>query len=416
MAVRLSDVLAETYMPLHRDVKAHLHTEYWLKGGRSSLKSSFVSVEIVLGMMQDQEANGAVFRKTEKDLRQSVFEQLEWAIDILGVSDFWRAWYSPMQLVYRPTGQRIIFRGADDPKHVKSVKLKRGYFKYLWFEELDEFFGMEEIRNINQSFVRGGDVFSIFYSYNPPKSKNSWVNAEAKIPKDNRLVHHSTYLDAPAAWIGQTFIYEAEHLKLVKPEAYAHEYLGEETGTGGEVFNNIKLRALSADDCKQFDNIRRGIDWGYAVDPFVYLVMHYDRMRRRLYIFKEIFKVRLSNVAAAEMINADNPFAREIVADSAEPKSIAEMQALGLRVVRSRKGHDSIDFGIKWLQDLEEIVIDPDRCPNAAREFYNYQLTPDGNGGFKAGYPDHDNHTIDAARYGCQDDMRNSAGLVQVNF
>ncbi len=225
------------------------------------------------------------------------------------------------------------------------------------------------------------------------------------IEREDTLVHHSTYLTVPPQWLGEQFLVEAEHLKEVKPEAYRHEYLGEVTGTGGEVFANVTLRAITDEEISRFDKLRRGIDWGYAADPFAYNVCHYDKTRRRLYIFREIHKVKLSNRAAADLIKPEAGGAR-ITCDSAEPKSIDEVKGYGLRVVGAKKGPDSVEYGVKWLQDLEEIIIDPARCPETAREFSGYELERDREGNFKAGYPDKDNHHIDAVRYACEGDMR----------
>ena len=408
-AVKLSGIIAPTFSTVHQDIKRHQHTHYWLKGGRGSTKSSFISVEILLGMMRDagkgQYTNAIVLRRYGVTLRESVFEQIGWAINALGVAELWKSSVSPMSWTYLPTGQRIIFRGADEPTKVKSIKFAVGWAKYLWYEEVNEFEGAEKIRSINQSVLRGGADFFVFYSFNPPKAARNWVNQYVAIERDDTLVHHSTYLTVPPQWLGEQFIVEADHLKAVKPEAYRHEYLGEVTGTGGEVFSNITLRAITDEEISRFDNLRRGIDWGYAADPFAYNVCHYDKTRRRLYLFREIHKVKLSNRAAADLIKNEAGSAR-ITCDSAEPKSIDEVRGYGLRVVGARKGPDSVEYGIKWLQDLEEIVIDPVRCPETAREFSGYELERDREGNFKAGYPDKDNHHIDAVRYACEDDMK----------
>ena len=408
-AVKLSGIIAPTFAGVHNDIKKHGHTHYWLKGGRGSTKSSFISVEIPLGMMRDaaqgEYTNAIVLRRYGVTLRESVFEQIGWAINALGVAELWKSSVSPMSWTYLPTGQRIIFRGADDPTKVKSIKFAVGWAKYLWYEEVNEFEGAEKIRSINQSVLRGGADFFVFYSFNPPQAARNWVNQYVAIERDDALVHHSTYLTVPPQWLGEQFIVEAEHLKAVKPEAYRHEYLGEVTGTGGEVFGNVTLRPITDEEIARFDNLRRGIDWGYAADPFAYNVCHYDKTRRRLYLFREIHKVKLSNRAAAELIKGEAGSAR-ITCDSAEPKSIDEVRGYGLRVVGARKGPDSVEYGIKWLQDLEEIVIDPARCPETAREFSGYELERDREGNFKAGYPDKDNHHIDAVRYACEDDMK----------
>lgn len=268
-----------------------------------------------------------------------------------------------MQIIYIPTGQRIIFRGADNPKKMKSVNLGKGYVKYVWFEEVDQFAGMEEIRNILQSLLRGegNKKRVVFFSYNPPKSGRAWVNQEAKIPKSGRRVHHSTYLDVPPDWPGERFITEAEHLKNVNEMAYRHEYLGEEVGTGLERFNNIELRTITDNEIATFDRIRQGLDFGYAVDPLSFERMHYDRTRRRLYIFAEISGLNLFNRQFWERAQRYNDV--WTTADSAEPKNIAELKTWGMKIKPAKKGPGSVEFGIKFLQDLEAIVS----IPNAAR-------------------------------------------------
>lgn len=402
---RLSSCIAPSFHEVHRDIKRGGHTHYWLGGGRGSTKSSFVAIEIVLGMMKDPEANCVALRKVKDTLKDSVYEQFQWAIDTaLGVSQFWHTSVSPLSLTYTPTGQKIIFRGADKPKKIKSIKFHRGYCKFLWYEEVDEFTGVEEIRMINQSLMRGGPKFTVFYSYNPPKSANNWVNTEVKLTRPDRLTHHSTYLTVPREWLGEQFIIEAEHLKLTKPTSYEHEYLGSVTGTGGEVFDNVQIRKISDEEIEDFYNIRRGLDFGYAIDPLSYNVMHYDRKHKRLYIFHELYKVGMSNRAAYEHIQQENKNNEQIIADSAEPKSIHELRQYGLRMRAVKKGPDSIEYGIKFLQDLEAIIIDDQRCPETAREFLTYELEKDANGNFKAGYPDKNNHSIDAARYALNDE------------
>lgn len=408
VAVRLSQVIAPAFWGVHEDVKAGRHTHYWLKGGRGSAKSSFISVEIVLSMMRDGAAgrftNAIVLRRYDVTLRESVYEQLGWAVNALGVSHLWQRGISPMQLAYLPTGQKILFRGVDDPAKLKSVKAGNGYLKYVWYEEVNEFEGPAKIQSVNQSVLRGGNDFTVFYSFNPPASAGNWVNRYVETEREDTLVHHSTYLTVPRQWLGETFLAEAEHAKRTRPEAYRHEYLGEVTGTGGEVFTNVTLRSISDAEIKGFDRLRRGLDWGYAADPFAYNAAHYDKTRRRLYIFFEIHRLRLSNREAARLILAEAGNGR-ITCDSAEPKSIDEVREYGLRVYGAKKGPDSVGYGIKWLQDLEEIVIDPLRCPQTAREFREYELDRDKEGNFKAGFPDRNNHHIDAMRYACEEDI-----------
>lgn len=407
--ISLKQLIAPSFYEIHNDLKQFRHTHYWLKGGRGSTKSSFISLEVILGIMKDTQANAVVLRKVGQTLQGSVYEQLQWAVSVLGVEGYWVSKLSPLEMKYIADGRenKIVFRGADKPKKIKSTKFRKGYCKYIWYEEVDEFGGMEEIRTINQSLLRGGSDFVVFYSYNPPQSQSNWVNEEVLQKRNDRLVHHSTYLTVPPEWLGEQFLIEAEHLKTVKPQAYQHEYMGEVTGTGGEVFTNLTLREITDSEISHFDHIARGIDWGYAADPFHYTVNHYDKTRRRLYIFYEIQMLKLSNRKAAEMVKKENTANRVIICDSAEPKSIAEMLAYNLKVLGAKKGADSVEYGIKWLQDLEEIVIDPKRCPNTAREFLEYELEKDANGNFKGHFPDKNNHSIDAVRYSREFDMRN---------
>ena len=406
MEVKLTDLIAPQFYDIHWDIIEGKHTHYKLYGGRGSTKSSFISIEIIMGMMQDPDANAACFRRVRNTLQESVYEQLLWAIDALGVSHLWKPSLSPLRITYLPTGQRIVFRGCDDPNKSKSIKLRRGYFKYIWYEERAEFEGDEDERKINQSLMRGGDHYVVFYSWNPPKSLNSWVNQDVLQVRDDTLCNHSTYLTVPREWLGEQFFIEANELKKRKIMAYRHEYLGEAIGTGGKVFDNVILREIKPEEIAIFDKIRQGLDFGFAADPLAFLRMHYNKKQHRLYIYREIYQVNLKNREAVAKIKKINPENKIITADSEEPRSIATFNEMGLRLIGAKKGPGSVDFGMDYLSnEIDEIIIDPVTCPNAAREFSTYELERDKNGNFKGGYPDKDNHTIDACRYGLEDDM-----------
>lgn len=406
MEIKLTDLIAPQFYDIHWDIIEGKHTHYKLYGGRGSTKSSFISIEIIMGMMQDPDANAACFRRVGNTLQESVYEQLLWAIDALGVSHLWKPSLSPLRITYLPTGQRIVFRGCDDPNKSKSIKLRRGYFKYIWYEERAEFEGDEDERKINQSLMRGGDHYVVFYSWNPPKSLNSWVNQDVLQVRDDTLCNHSTYLTVPREWLGEQFFIEANELKKRKIMAYRHEYLGEAIGTGGKVFDNVILREITPEEIAIFDKIRQGLDFGFAADPLAFLRMHYNKKQHRLYIYREIYQVNLKNREAVAKIKKINPENKIITADSEEPRSIATFNEMGLRLIGAKKGPGSVDFGMDYLSnEIDEIIIDPVTCPNAAREFSTYELERDKNGNFKGGYPDKDNHTIDACRYGLEDDM-----------
>ena len=401
--VRISELLTPSFQPLHYELRHEQNSDYWLKGGRGSTKSTFVSIQILLGMLRDPDANAVVARRYQNELRDTVYGQFQWSAGKLGMEAELNFQISPMQIVFRKTGQRIVFRGADNPLKLKSINLGRGYIKYAWFEEVDQFSGMEEIRNIIQSLFRGEDKNRVsFFSFNPPKSGRSWVNQEVKTPVPGRRVHHSDYRDVPRSWLGERFIADAEHLRTVNETAYKHEYLGEEVGTGLEIFNNVSLERI---DPSEFDRVRQGLDFGYAVDPLCFVRCHYDKTRRRLYIFGEISGLNIFNRALYEKLEQKGYHREDTIADSAEPKSIDELRSYGMRVRGAKKGPGSVEHGIKFLQELEQIVIDPETCPRAAKEFTNYALDVARGGEVRSRFPDRDNHAIDAVRYALSDDM-----------
>ena len=413
--IRLTDVLAPSFYPFHQAVKDGLNSSYWLKGGRGSTKSSAISVEIILGIEKDVNANAVVLRKVAETLRESVYEQMLWAIDILGLTDEYHASVKPLRITKIKTGQRIIFKGAEKPKKVKASKFRRGYAKFIWFEEVDEFNSMAELRTIIQSLGRGGSGIKIFYSFNPPESNTNWTNLEIQSQKvrDDVFIHHSDYRSVPKEWLGELFIQEAEHLRKTNESKWRHEYLGDVTGTGAEVFKNITIRRITDEEIAAFDKVHHGLDHGYAGDPMHYTKNHYDKTRLKLYIFGEVHQVGLSNrraVEAIQKLNLDNDF---VTADSAEPRTNSEFEGLGLRIKKAKKGPGSIEHGIKWLQDLEEIIIDPYRCPNTKREFTTYEVERDSNGNLKGSYPDKNNHSIDATRYSLEDEMAKRVAKVR---
>lgn len=410
--VKLSELLAPAFHRVHRDINQVAHNYYWLKGGRGSTKSSFVSIEIILGMMRDRQANCVVLRRVKETLRESVYDQMLWAIDILGVSHLWHDSLNPLSIRYIPTGQRIVFKGAEKPKKVKASKFRHGYAKYIWYEETDEFRDYDDISIINQTLVRGGEDILVFYTYNPPQSVNNWINSEVDLQSTRKdtMVHSSTYLTVPVEWLGKQFLDEAKYKRQNSPVKYNHEYLGIVTGTGAEVFTNVELREITDEEISTFDKIYRGLDFGFAADPLHYSECYFDKTRRRLYIYAEIHQVGLRNAIVVEKIKELNPHRGWITSDK-EPRTIAELEDLGLRITAAKKGPGSVEPGIKWLQDLLEIIIDQKRCPNTAREFTTYELERDSNGNLKGNYPDRDNHSIDSIRYAMEDEIRGQKWL-----
>ncbi len=402
-------VLAKPYLEVWRDIKRGAHTEYVLYGGRGSAKSTFISLAVLDVILSKPMLHAVLCRRVKDTLRDSVYAQMKWAIGELKLDALFDCRVNPMEMIYKPTGQKIYFRGADDPAKLKSIKVPFGYIGVLWFEELDQFCGEEEIRSIEQSVIRGGDEAFIFKSFNPPKTAGNWANQYVQLPKENRLLCKSSYLDIPPEWLGKVFLEEAAHLKEVNPGAYEHEYGGVANGEGGSVFTNLTLREVTDEEIAQFDRVYNGIDWGWYPDPFRFHRMSYLAAERRLIIFDEISGNKLPNRDIAQRLREHGVENHErITADSGGegPKSIADLKEMGFKVRRARKGPGSVEYSMKWLSSLREIVIDPSRCPEAAKEFMHYEYETTEAGEVVSGYPDRDNHSIDAVRYALEEVWR----------
>ncbi len=410
----IKDMIAPVYYDLHRDIRNRGHTFYNLPGGRGSGKSSFVSLEIVLGIMKDKSgfSSAIIFRRTASSLRDSVYSQIQWAIDMLGVSHLWKGKISPMTFEY-VTGAQIIFKGLDDASKLKSIKPKKGNFRYIWIEEFCELPGVNFQRNVMQSVLRGGEEFSVFRSFNPPQSLNNWANKFIAEPDDRSITLLTNYTQMPGEWLGEGFLYEAERLKDLNPKAYRNEYLGEATGSGGEVFTNLEIREITDEEINQMEYFYQGLDFGFAADPACFLRVSYDRKTEKIYLLDEIYKRGLSNSDLADLIKEKDypkkpryrflyqqfiPEQENICCDCAEPKSIADLNAAGLKCYPCRKFAGCVKYRVKWLQN-RTIVIDPARTPEAHREFVSYEYEKTKDGEYLSDLPDKDNHTIDSLAY-----------------
>lgn len=416
--VNLTDCIDKPYYKAFHHIMDGDYTHYWFGGGRGTFKSSFVSLAIIEKIMENAEEyladpenkellHAVCFRKVKDTLTDSVYEQLKWAINKLGVDKYFNCTTHPLKIVYKPTGQKILFRGLDKAEKAKSIKTSEGYFGLCWFEELQEYHGMAEIRKAYQSVMRGTDeTIQVICSYNPPENIKNWVNVEELIKRSDRFVHKTNYTQMRSDWLGRQFITDAEELKRSNRLAYDNEYMGIPTGSGGKIFNNVEECTITDEQIEQFDKIKYGLDWGFATDPFAFVKLHYDKTRKVVYIFDEIYQTGLLNDKAIEKVNEKVDTRDYIIADSAEPKSIKEFQNAGVRIMGALKGKDSIAYGIKFLQRLGKIYIDPVRCPNAFKEFSTYEFERDKNGEFKDGYPDKDNHLIDSLRYSLETEAK----------
>lgn len=399
--------IGKAFVDLYRDIKERKHDDYWIEGGRGSIKSSFWSEVVPEELENNPNWCAICIRKVANTLKDSVYSQLEWGMDKLSetypfINENWSKTKSPLEMKNKKTGQMIYFRGADDPGKIKSIKPPKGmYIALIIYEEFDQMAGMNEVRKIDQSVKRGGNEYLTFRIYNTPKSKRHFVNIEKRLPNPKRLVHRSTYLDVPVDWLGQPFFDDAELLKQNNPTAYANEYLGEETGDGGNVFENVELREITDEEIDNFDYLYQGMDFGWYPDPLAWTKMCYQPNKLTLYIFDEFVVNKMRNAKVWSHLQQEKSVKNDdlITADSAEPKSIGDFQSYGSLMRGAKKGPDSVEYSMKWLSSLAKIVIDPKRCPKSAEEFTTYEHPQDKDGNYITGYVDADNHCIDSVRY-----------------
>lgn len=398
----LTDVIAPSFYSVHWDILENKHTYYDLYGGRGSCKSSFVGTEIVLGIMSDANkgklTNACIFRKVANTLRDSVVEQVEWAIDALGVSDMWECSRSPHQHTYKPTGQKILYRGLDKAKKTKSIKVSKGYIKYLWFEELDEFAGMEEIRTVQQSVLRGGSKFVVFKTFNPPISVNNWANKYVAEAREDSYRHKSDYTTVPVKWLGQRFITDAEYLEETNERAYKHEYLGIPVGLGTNIFELLEIRTITDDEIARQERIYQGQDWGYYPDPKAFVRCAYMPASQKILCIDELGGQKIRNTAMAQMIKDKGYNDYSISCGADEIESILDFRDAGLVANRTNVYPGSRKYSYEWLQ-CRTLVLDPARTPRLYEEVISYEHEVDTNGEIKADYPDGNDHFIDALRY-----------------
>ena len=389
-------VLGKAFVDINRQIKPNI--EYVFEGGRGGLKSSFVAFKIVELIKNNPQMHACITRQVAGTLKDSVYANMKWAINELGLMEEFECKVSPLEIKYIKTGQTIYFRGLDDETKLKSIKPEFGYIGILWKEEKDQMKGDTQERSVNQSVLRGGDESYDFSSYNPPKSKSNWVNRIKLVPNPKRVIHHSSYLEAPAEWLGQKFIDDAAHLKEINPEAYEHEYLGVPNGDGGNVFEYLEIRDITDEEIGHMDRIFAGVDYGWYPDAFCYLRTYYDSAREKIYLIDELYVNKWSNSKTADWIKKKGYDDYTMICDSAEPKSVNDFRDAGLPARGAIKGPGSIEYGFKFLQ-TKTLVIDPKRTPNAYKEITEYEYDRDKEGNVISGYPDGNDHAISALRY-----------------
>jgi phage terminase large subunit len=429
--IKISEVITPQFKSFWIASKKKQHLRYVLKGGRGSGKSFHIPLRIVQDMIE-YPVSALGMRKVQNTIVKSVFQNIEAAAILLGVRHLFKFVESRLEITYLPRGNKIYFAGADDPQKIKSIKDAKYPLAILWIEELAEFKTEDEVTTIENSVLREelegvivseadkrkrkyGFDYSFYYSYNPPKRKQNWVNKkyDSQFVDTNTYVDHSTYLGNPH--LSRKFIEEAENVKKKNPRKYDHEYMGKAIGSGVVPFDNLVFDEIPDELYNSFDNIRNGLDYGYASDPLAYVRWHYDKKKNGIYAMDEFYGVKISNRKLAEWIKGRGYQSDEINAE-VEPKSNAELrEEHGIRRVKQvKKGPDSVEYGERWLDDLDFIHIDPKRTPNIAKEFENIDYHTDKDGNVRPRLEDKDNHTIDATRYAFERDMKQrSIGILK---
>ena len=371
-----------------------------VKGSRASKKSATTALWMVKSIMQHHQANAIVIRKTYRTLKNSCFAQLKWAIKRLHVEPWWKCTESPLELTYIPTGQKIMFRGLDDPLKVTSITVDVGYLCWGWIEEAYEITSESDFDMLDES-IRGElppDLWKQWTITFNPWNEHHWLKARFfDEPKPDVLALTTDY--RCNEWLDDSDLKMFEEMKTRNPRRYQVAGLGNWGIVDGLVLEYWEVRAFYLDDMRSFETFA-GLDFGYTNDPTAFVIGFLDKNSRVLYIYDEIYERGLSNMNIYERIKAAGYAKERITADSAEPKSIDELRSYGLRVSPAQKGKDSVMAGIQWLQDCK-IVIHP-RCVNFITEISNYTWEKDKFGKLLNRPIDDFNHLIDGCRYGCE--------------
>ena len=411
------------YLP---DIVGKGYGKYWrfkgryrvVKGSRASKKSKTTALWYVYNMMKYPEANLLVCRKVYATLSDSCFKEIQWATQRLGVSHLWRFRLNPLEATYLPTGQKIYFRGFDDPLKITSITVTAGVLCWAWIEEAYEISKEEDFNMLDES-IRGRTPDGLFkqltLSFNP-WNEHHWIKARFfDNPDDDTLTMTTNY--KCNEWLDAADKKVFERMKKNNPKRYKVAGLGEWGIIDGVVFENWEEREFTFMNGVEYrdaivkpqnaivtDDLESafGMDFGYTNDPSTLFCSLVDKRNKKIYVFDEMYKKGMSNELIAKEVIRMGYQKEKIKADSAEPKSIARLRELGLtRISRCRKGKDSINNGIDNIQDYK-IIVKP-KCVNFITEISNYTWKKDKFGN-KTNVPTDDfNHLMDAMRYALED-------------
>lgn len=384
------------------------------KGSRASKKSKTTALNLITRMMKYPDANLLVVRKVFRTLKDSCFTELKWAINRLEVQDFWEVKESPLEMTYIPTGQKIYFRGLDDPLKVTSITVEHGYLCWMWIEEAYEI-GNEDDFNMLDESIRGaipaetGLFKQITLTFNP-WNEHHWIKARFfDNPDDETLAMTTNYMCNE--WLDDADKKVFETMKQQNPRRYRVAGLGDWGIVEGLIFENWEEKAFDVDAIRKLASVKSafGLDFGYTNDPSALFCGLIDVSAKTIWVFDEMYKKGMSNEAIYTEVAAMGYAKEKIRADSAEPKSIDRLYDLGLsHIHRARKGKDSINNGIDYIQDFH-LIIHP-RCVNFITEISNYTWDTDTKTGKKLNKPIDDfNHLMDAMRYALEDFSKGAA-------
>lgn len=374
------------------------------KGSRASKKSTTTAMNLIYRIMEYPESNALVVRKTYRTLLDSCFAQLKWAVNRLGVKDYFDFKLSPLEIIYKPTGQKILFRGLDDPLKVTSVTVDVGSLCFLWIEEAYEIMSESDFDMLDES-IRGevpkGHFKQITLTFNPWNERH-WIKRRFFDKLDKDVLAITTNYTCNE-WLDRSDLNVFERMKENNPRRYQVAGLGNWGIVDGLIYENFEERLFTLEEIKDYKTVA-GLDFGYTNDPTAFFIGFLDKKDSILYVWDEMYSKGLSNKKIYENIKNMGYSKEKITGDSAEPKSIDELKGYGLRIKGAKKGKDSILNGIQWIQDLK-IVIHP-RCNNFLTEISNYQWDKDKFGKALNRPIDDFNHLLDAMRYALEDDIQ----------
>ena len=397
----------------YREIVGGGYEDYWdfkgryrvCKGSRASKKSKTTALNLIDRLIEYPQANILVVRKVYSTLRDSCYAELYWATERLGVREDFDFKLSPLEMTYKPTGQKIYFRGLDDPIKITSITVKSGCLCWLWIEEAYEISSEGDFDMLDES-IRGQVPEGLFKQVTitlNPWNERHWIKKRFfDNPSNEVLAKTTTYLCNE--WLDEGDMEMFRRMKEQNPRRYRVAGLGEWGIAEGLVYENWEEQDFDAESLLRDKNIQPvfGLDFGYANDPTAIFFGLCDRGKRILYVADEVYKRGMSNEAIYELVEAKGWRKARIVADSAEPKSIDRLRDLGLSRIRSaRKGSDSIRCGIDLISDYR-LIINP-RCVNFLTEISNYTWEKDRFGNMINRPCDSFNHLMDAMRYAMED-------------